>query len=261
MFDYTVRRLALQLAIGTLSLLASGVQRTNGQSMGELFSYPESELSGKVSVQASVPLEQCRSLCSSRSGCLGFDFSSSNGASVCKLFEKVDSAHNSPEHTAGTRTLVAGYPPPSNPPLQPLPPLSQTNSSAPEASDVSGRKVSYRGIPGDRRPIGWVYINVCSGAPVNASALRKSVNDFVFEALRLIPGRIERFDRNKAPQCSGVPKAIGYVSANAEKWRVVAALKEMEPLLRSLGIGARADGTLSTRDAEDYRIEIWLSHL
>lgn len=260
MFGYSVRRSAVWLALGAVSLLASGVQRASGQSIAELFSYPGTELVGKVSVQASVPLEQCRSLCSSRSGCLGFDFSSSGSDGVCRLYERVDSARDSLAHSAGTRSMVAGYRLPSNPPVQPQPPISQAEPPPPEALEASGRKVSYRAIAGDPRTIGWVYINVCLGAPVDATSLRKSVNDFVFESLRLIPGQIAWFDRSATPQCAGVPKAIGYVSANADESRIEAALKEMGPLLRPLGIGTRADGKLPAGDPDRYRIDIWLSH-
>lgn len=90
--------------------------------------------------------------------------------------------------------------------------------------------------------------------------MRKSVNDFVFESLRLIPGQLAWFDRSTTPQCAGVPKAVGYVSADAEEWRLGAALKEMGSLLRPLGIGTRADGKLPAGDPDRYRIDIWLSH-
>ncbi|RWM48366.1 MAG: hypothetical protein EOR78_29405 [Mesorhizobium sp.] len=258
MFAYPVRARTAGFVVGALgALLALGIQRTNGQATAEFFDYPGTALKGMASAQMVVPLQQCRSICTSRSGCVGFDHRSDTG--VCRLFASVDSAYDSPTFMAGTRSLLPGYRPPSNPPAQSSAVIPQTEPALPDAPDVSGRKVTYRTIPGDPRPIGWVYINVCTGAPVDATSLRSAVNDFVFESLRLIPGRIEQFDRSTTPQCANVPKAIGYASANAEEWRIGAALQEMSPILRPLGIGTRADG--KARDQTDrYRIDIWLSH-
>ncbi|RWX58997.1 hypothetical protein EOA24_37390 [Mesorhizobium sp. M2A.F.Ca.ET.039.01.1.1] len=238
------------------AFLSAAVPSANGQSTTELFDYPGTGLKGTVSAQPAVTLQECRLLCSSRSGCFGFDWS----GAMCRLFASVDSAYDSPASTAGTRNLVPGYRPPSNPPARPVAVAPQAEPALPDAPEASGRRVSYRTIPGDPRPIAWVYINVCAGASVDATSLRRSVNDFVFEPLRLIPGQIERFDRDTTPQCASVPKAIGYAAPDADGWRIAAALKEMSPLLRPLGIGTRADGKLPAGDPDRYRIDIWLSH-
>lgn len=259
MFAHPARRRVVFLAAAASSaFLACGVLPTTGQVTAELFDYPGTALKGVTSAQMVVPLQECRSICSSRSGCVAFEYRSD--ASACKLFAKVESAFESPMTTAGTKDLVPGYRSPSNPATQPAVLTPQAEPALLEAPDASGRKVTYHGIPGDPRPIGWVYVNVCSGAPVNATSLRNSVNGFVFESLRLIPGRIEQFDRSTTPQCARVPKAIGYAAEDTEEWRVGAALQEMGPILRPLGIGIRADGKLRSGDADRYRIDIWLSH-
>ncbi|ESY92908.1 MULTISPECIES: PAN domain-containing protein [unclassified Mesorhizobium] len=239
-------------------VLLVGIQPIGAQTTAVFFDYPGTSLNGFVSAQVIAPLEACRSLCTSRSGCVGFDHSTEGG--VCRLLASVGSASQNRLSTAATRNLIAGYRPPSNPPeapsaVQPKPAVVRS-----EPPDISGRKVSYRSIPGDPRPIGWVYINVCSGAPVDAASLRSSINGYVFESLRVIPGRIEQFDRNTTPQCALVPKAVGYASPSAEEWRIGAVLEEMRPILRAAGVGTRADGLLPMQGSDRYRIDIWLSH-
>ncbi|MER8511243.1 hypothetical protein NKJ36_19930 [Mesorhizobium sp. M0142] len=254
----------LLVAVGASStalVILAGIQLASAQATAELFDYPVTALDGTVSAKVVAPLQACRSLCSSRSGCVGFDHSSEG--SICRLFSIVGSAHQSLVSTAAARNLIAGYRPPSNPPVAPAatPAVQPKRAVAhPEPPDVSGRKITYRTIPGDPRPIGWVYINVCSGAPVDAESLRRSINDYVFESLRLIPGRIEQFDRDTTPQCTLVPKAIGYSATNAGDRRIGAALEELGSTLRPLGIGTRPDGMLPMQGSDRYRIDIWLSH-
>ncbi|WP_348629132.1 PAN domain-containing protein [Mesorhizobium sp. WSM4308] len=252
------RELLLRAAGSSLAALVVlvGIQPIGAQTTAVFFDYPGTSLNGVVSAQVIAPLQACRSLCTSRSGCVGFDHSSADNS--CRLLAGVSSAGESRASTAATRNLIIGYRPPSNPPATPSAAQPKVSRAAPP--NISGRKVSYRSIPGDPRPIGWVYINVCSGAPVEADSLRSSINGFVFESLRLIPGRIEQFDRSTTPQCALVPKAVGYASPGAEEWRIGAALEEMRPLLRPAGVGTRADGLLPMQGSDRYRIDIWLGH-
>ncbi|MER8522969.1 PAN domain-containing protein [Mesorhizobium sp. M0220] len=70
---------------------------------------------GTVSATVGVPLESCKEFCSTRSGCLGFDYSSSD--QICRLFASVGGASQNQQYIAGTRSLVTGYLPPANPPV------------------------------------------------------------------------------------------------------------------------------------------------
>ncbi|RVC84026.1 hypothetical protein EN745_00315 [Mesorhizobium sp. M4A.F.Ca.ET.022.05.2.1] len=259
-FRCGLRELLLGAAGSSLAalVLLVGIQPIGAQTTAVFFDYPGTALNGIVSAQVIAPLQACRSLCTSRSGCVGFDHSSEDG--ICRLLAAVSSAGESRVSTAATRNLIIGYRPPSNAPAAPSAVQPKPAVARAEPPDISGRKVSYRSIPGDPRPIGWVYINVCRGAPVDADSLRSSINGYVFESLRLIPGRIEQFDRNTTPQCALVPKAVGYASPSAEEWRIGAVLEEMRPLLRPAGVGTRADGLLPMQGSDRYRIDIWLSH-
>ncbi|WP_411970204.1 PAN domain-containing protein [Mesorhizobium sp. BH1-1-4] len=254
------RELLLGAAGSSLAALALlvGVQPIGAQTATVLFEYPGTALNGSVSAEVIAPLQACRSLCTSRSGCIGFDHSSVSG--ICRLLASVSSASDNRLSMAATRNVIAGYRPPSNPPEEPSTAQPKPAVAHAQPPDISGRKVRYRPIPGDPRPIGWVYINVCSGAPVDADSLRRSINEFVFESLRLIPGRIEQFDRSTTPQCAQVPKALGYASSSVEEWRIGAALEEMRAILRAAGVGTRADGLLPMQGSDRYRIDVWLSH-
>ncbi|MER8522968.1 PAN domain-containing protein [Mesorhizobium sp. M0220] len=89
----------------------TGIRPANAQSAGEFFDYPQTLLNGAVSATVSVPIESCMKLCVARTGCVGFDHSSSDG--LCRLFSSVDGADESQPSVAGTRSLVTGYRPPA----------------------------------------------------------------------------------------------------------------------------------------------------
>lgn len=104
----------------TAAILFAGIQAAGAQSSDILFNYPQTVLNGPVSATVSIPLlESCRKLCSTRSGCIGFDYSSSGG--ICRLFSAVVRGEDSQDHTAGTRSLIPGYRPPTNSPAPPPP--------------------------------------------------------------------------------------------------------------------------------------------
>ncbi|RWM48378.1 MAG: hypothetical protein EOR78_29465 [Mesorhizobium sp.] len=97
-----------------------GIQTAGAQSTDVFFDYPQTMLNGPVSATVTIPvLESCRRLCSTRSGCIGFDYSSPGG--LCRLFSAVVGAGDSQDHTAATRSLIPGYRPPTNPPAPPAP--------------------------------------------------------------------------------------------------------------------------------------------
>lgn len=122
MLAYRLRHCAAGLLLGTAGAVASllpptGIRPANAQSAGEFFDYPQTLLNGAVSATVSVPVGSCMKLCVARTGCVGFDHSSSDG--LCRLFSSVDGADESQTSVAGTRSLVTGYRPPANPPVQP----------------------------------------------------------------------------------------------------------------------------------------------
>ncbi|MER8511263.1 PAN domain-containing protein [Mesorhizobium sp. M0894] len=110
----------VELLTALLSTVAAAVVQSvavwpaNAQSTEVLFDYPQTFLNGIGTAQVSVPMESCRNLCSTRSGCAGFSYSSA--ASLCSLFSSVDGASENRLYTAGTRSLIIGYHPPTNPP-------------------------------------------------------------------------------------------------------------------------------------------------
>ncbi|MFB9984765.1 PAN domain-containing protein [Mesorhizobium kowhaii] len=126
---------ALLVAVAAAVVPPAGVRPANAQSAEELFRYPQTFLNGTVSATVSVPLEACRNLCSTRSGCAGFDHSSDG--SVCRLFASVAGAEQSQGHTAGARSLVTGYRPPVNPPAFPQAAEPPPQHSQPEQEAVA----------------------------------------------------------------------------------------------------------------------------
>lgn len=128
-FEWLVRLIAVRplldraagLLLGVVVAMAAavvpsgGVRPANGQSSEAMFRYPQTLLHGTVSATVSVPLVSCKEFCSARSGCLGFDYSSSD--QICRLFASVGGASQNQQYIAGTRSLVTGYLPPANPPV------------------------------------------------------------------------------------------------------------------------------------------------
>ena len=125
---YHCRRRIAALVSGTVGAALGAFVTAAAQSGAELFDYPQTALNGVVSAQVSVPAEACRQLCSTRSGCAGFDHSSEN---ICRLFLIVGGATESVQHTAGTRSLLANYRPPLNPPVEPSQPSPPQAEPAP----------------------------------------------------------------------------------------------------------------------------------
>nr|ABR12884.1 Orf30 [Mesorhizobium sp. CJ1] len=126
--------LLLAMAGAVAALLPStGIRPANSQSAGGFFDYPQTLLNGAVSATVSVPIESCRKLCVARTGCVGFDHSSSDRH--CRLFSSVDGADESQPSVAGTRSLVTGYRPPANPPMQARSP-KPAEAEAPKPRDA-----------------------------------------------------------------------------------------------------------------------------
>ncbi|ESX72294.1 PAN domain-containing protein [Mesorhizobium sp. C416B] len=95
--------LTFSLAMPGIAAQASG---------GELLEYPETALRGTPSAEFRRPLDDCRKICLERSGCAGFDHSSSTN--LCRLFPAVASAQPDPLSTGGTRQRIPGYHDPAN---------------------------------------------------------------------------------------------------------------------------------------------------
>ncbi|WP_189354609.1 PAN domain-containing protein, partial [Mesorhizobium sp. M2A.F.Ca.ET.039.01.1.1] len=103
----------LRIAAVAAAALSSGGP-AQAQPDGGLLDYPQTSLDGRVSANMTVPLERCAEICSSRSGCVGFDHASGSG--ICRLFETVVGAAADPSRRAGARSLVPGYHAPANAP-------------------------------------------------------------------------------------------------------------------------------------------------
>lgn len=74
---------------------------------GELLDYPGTLLNGLVTAEVLMTPDKCRKLCTDRSGCAGFDHSSSTNQ--CRLFGGIASAREDTASTAGTRYPITGY--------------------------------------------------------------------------------------------------------------------------------------------------------
>ncbi|MER8511262.1 PAN domain-containing protein [Mesorhizobium sp. M0142] len=161
--------LALVGAVTAAVVSLVGIRSAKAQSTEELFNYPQTFLNGEVSAKVGIPMESCRKLCSTRSGCAGFDYSFADG--LCRLFKNVAGASESQPHIAGTRSLVMGYHPPSNPPVAaqpPEPPIEEATASPPPASFTRFRN---RDLTGEAtETIGALDADQCEGMCRSADA-------------------------------------------------------------------------------------------
>lgn len=120
-------------------LLAFGVGSGAAQEASTqqpLYLYPDASLSGVVTAQLSKSAEECRSICSSRSGCMGFDHVASDN--ICRLFVSISSAKEAKSGMiAGSRVLIVGFRNPVNlpaaqTPVQPTaPPVAKVQPAPP----------------------------------------------------------------------------------------------------------------------------------
>ncbi|MGO8104162.1 PAN domain-containing protein [Rhizobium leguminosarum] len=97
-------------------LLAVSVMAVPCEQAGaeELFRYPDTVLRGTTSAELPLSLQECRKVCLARSGCGGFEHSST--ARTCRMFASVDSAVASSGYASETRVPIAGYRDPLDPP-------------------------------------------------------------------------------------------------------------------------------------------------
>lgn len=110
--------MATGLAVLVLSIGTAVAEDVSSQS--GLYLYPDAELSGVVAAQLPKSAEECRSICSSRSGCVGFDHSVSEN--MCRIFASVTSARQSKtKMVAGSRVLITGFRNPVNMPAAQTP--------------------------------------------------------------------------------------------------------------------------------------------
>lgn len=100
-----VRAIAL-LCVGVLVTIMTS-QPLFAQDASILQEYPGTTLSGLITAQVKAPEERCRKICTERSGCAGFDISSSTGQ--CRIFGGIAGARDDSSSTAATRYPVAGY--------------------------------------------------------------------------------------------------------------------------------------------------------
>ena len=94
------------------------------QSDPAVLDYPQTMLKGFVTAEFHRDATGCRNVCEQRSGCVGFDHSTTN---ICRTFAAVASGQANPSFSAGTRSRIPGYDrEPSNLPTRELtPPVEQ----------------------------------------------------------------------------------------------------------------------------------------
>lgn len=99
----------LLIAFSILSVISAGIpaMAQTAQSSGPFTSYPFANLNGIQSAELRKSLEDCRKICSDRSGCVGFDHIPSTNQ--CRLFAAVSSARDNAEATAETRYPINGF--------------------------------------------------------------------------------------------------------------------------------------------------------
>ncbi|MQX18185.1 hypothetical protein GHK62_26670 [Sinorhizobium terangae] len=95
-----------------LSLIGTVVPAAAQQADPAILEYPQTMLKGFVSAEFNRSGGDCRRICEERSGCVGFDHSSTSN--MCRLFAAVSSGQSDFASSAGTRARIAGYRDPSN---------------------------------------------------------------------------------------------------------------------------------------------------
>jgi hypothetical protein len=104
--------LASLFGLGTTALgLAQEANRP------EFFNYPDAALSGSVSAEITRSIDECRTICKERSGCVGFQHVAA--VNQCRLFTSVGSAGDAVGNYSSVRQLVSGYRDPENKPAPP----------------------------------------------------------------------------------------------------------------------------------------------
>jgi hypothetical protein len=116
------RAKAILLPLAVLSVICAGIpaMAQTAQSSGPLMSYPFASLNGLQSAELKKSLEDCRKICSDRSGCVGFDHTPSTNQ--CRIFAAVNSARDNAEATAETRYPINGFRTPAPQQQQPTTP-------------------------------------------------------------------------------------------------------------------------------------------
>lgn len=110
-----------------------------------ILEYPQTMLKGIVSAEVARSAGECRGLCEARSGCAGFDHSSTTN--MCRLFAAVDSAQQDLSLLAGTRNRIQRYRDPANLPPPPPPPDQEAWHYAQFSGvDLFGRDLVTGGI-------------------------------------------------------------------------------------------------------------------
>ncbi len=107
-------------ALGGLSTVPASAQQADPP----ILEYPQTMLKGFVSAEFKRPTGDCRRICEERSGCAGFDFSSSTN--MCRLYAAVSAGQSDFAYSAGTRNRIAGYRDPAN--VNPAPPPQESEA-------------------------------------------------------------------------------------------------------------------------------------
>ena len=141
-----------------------------------------------------------------------------------------------------------------------IPPMPESGFAVPSLPSIDGRKVNTRAIAGDGRDLGWVYINNCGRSAAEVARIRKAINDYHFNALRLVPGLVANFPGNR-PECAqesairvysntALGAATGVAGLAADELAVVLQRQKVVPqIVGEIDIGSIVDR---------YRFDVWL---
>lgn len=96
-----------RMAAAMLALIFCQIANAQQAGTGQFMDYPGTVLNGLITATVPLDMEQCRRVCSDRSGCVGFDHSSATNE--CRIYGAVSGARDDTSFNASTRYPVPGY--------------------------------------------------------------------------------------------------------------------------------------------------------
>lgn len=111
-------RSAARVAAAMLALMLCQVAHAQETGGGQFMDYQGTVLNGLVTASIPLDMEQCRKICSDRSGCVGFDHASATNE--CRIYGAVSGARDDTSFNASTRYPVSGYREATMQPAQPM---------------------------------------------------------------------------------------------------------------------------------------------
>lgn len=134
------RATTVVLVLASVAGFSAGAMAQTAQPT--ILEYPQTALKGFVSAEFRRGPIDCQRICEQRSGCAGFDYSSTTN--MCRLFAAVQSGQGDPSFLAGTRSKIPGYRDPVN--LAPPPEQEQWYYAHFSNVDLFGGDMIEKGI-------------------------------------------------------------------------------------------------------------------